>query len=385
MRDVEFSLKRYDLTKLVFVAVFFVLFVPVFMRLYAGNTSAIGSESYLNMRYAQDLIDSKTLDFDELVEKYELTPDLVYSRRTFHFNPYHVLFAFLGNFFGLRTVAQILPILLGIFSILLFSNVLDSLKFEKSRRDIILLLAVTSPAFIYAFTVATTHSLAIVLSMLSILLFTKKDYVWFVGSMVCLFLVSLFSVFNLIVLLACLLAYAIHDSKKKSWFFMALLISMFFLFIKQANIYYSYTTHESLQFFTAISSDLGGLIGFGFVSLLLMFLGLGRLWKNRKQLFIFLIPASIIASYVYVGEGFFMYLSFFVAIAAGDGLLLLVERKWHLHLLKGLTLIILVCGIIFSVVSYADRMIEADPHPETLHSLELLQKASKGGEIVLTH
>jgi hypothetical protein len=93
----------------------------------------------------------------------------------------------------------------------------------------------------------------------------------------------------------------------------------------------------------------------------------------------------ILISYFYVGEGFFMYLAFFIALAAGEGFLRLAERDWSLPMLKNLTLIIIVCGVIFSTISYADRMIDAEPSPETLHSLELLEKASKAGEIVLTH
>ncbi|MFC1753092.1 hypothetical protein ACFL96_06815 [Thermoproteota archaeon] len=384
-KEWDIDLKKYNLTFLLIIVVLFVLFVPYLMRFYHGNTAVVGSESYLSTRYALELIEYKELTMTELMEKYSATPDLVYTRRTFHFNPYHVVLAVTGDLFGLKNAARILPIIMGLLSIFLFARILVSLDFERYRRDVILLLLVTSPAFIYAFTFSTSHSLAILLSLLSVYLFTQKHKVWLGLSMVCMFIVSLFSIFNIILLFLVLLAYTLHKDDKKQWFFIALFFSVIFLFIKKVNIYYSYTTHESLNFFSALFSDLGGLIGFGFISIVLVFLGAGLLWKKRKQMLVFLIPVLILVSYVYVGEGFFMYLSFFVAIAAGEGFRRLTESEWSFSMLKTLTIIVLICGIVFSTVSYTDRLMDSEPSPETLHSLELLEKSSKAGEIILTH
>ena len=89
------DLKKYNLVLLLILILLFVLFVPYLMRFYNGNTAVIGSESYLSTRYAKELIEYKELTPSELVEKYSATPDLVYSRRTFHFKPYHVTLAIL--------------------------------------------------------------------------------------------------------------------------------------------------------------------------------------------------------------------------------------------------------------------------------------------------
>ncbi|MBU0461494.1 MAG: glucosyltransferase domain-containing protein [Nanoarchaeota archaeon] len=381
----EINLKKYNLTIIIILLLLFVLFVPYFVRFYQGNTAVLGSESYLTMRYAEELIDYKELTMEELAEKYSFTPDIVYTRRTYHFNPYHVVLAFLGYFFGLQNIAHILPIILGLISVILFAKIIESSGFERYRRNLALLFLVTSPAFIYAFTFSTSHSLAIMLSLLSIFLFMQKRLPWFVLSMICMFIVSLFSVFNLVLLFLILLVITLKNDKKRSRFFIALFFSILFIFIARSNLYYSYTTPGSGQFFSLLFSDLGGFIGFGFISALLVFLGLGTLWKKRKQMVSFIIPLIILLSYVYVGEGFFMYLAFFIAIAAAEGFIRMAESEWSLPMLKLLTVIILICGVIFSTVSYTSRLIEAEPSPETLHSLELLSKASKAGDIILTH
>ncbi|PIY59953.1 hypothetical protein COY95_04340, partial [Candidatus Woesearchaeota archaeon CG_4_10_14_0_8_um_filter_47_5] len=74
--------------------------------------------------------------------------------------------------------------------------------------------------------------------------------------------------------------------------------------------------------------------------------------------------------------------SFFVAY----GFLVVLKREWELEMIKQLTLVILFCGILFSSISFANRVAVLGPSPEMVDTLSWMRTHVRDeGKMVFTY
>ena len=133
-------------------------------------------------------------------------------------------------------------------------------------------------------------------------------------------------------------------------------------------------------------SDLGGLIGFGGFFLLLSLLGLVMTWKKKRVYYLgYLLVIFLIVAFVFLNAYSNIYLNFILAILAGQGLIWLWKRPWKFNFIKKFSILILVLGIIFSTVSYINRLAVELPDEEIKESLVWLKNKTKPGEIIFSH
>ena len=134
--------------------------------------------------------------------------------------------------------------------------------------------------------------------------------------------------------------------------------------------------------FINLVSDLGGLFGFGIFSIILSVMGLYVIWSIKKliiphMLLLGFILTSFVLNYINV------YLNFIAAIFVGYGLFVFIKRKWKVKLIETLTLTLLICGLLFSSLSYTNRISDSLPDRPLIESLEWLGSQPQGK--VLTH
>lgn len=131
--------KEANLTILILLAIA-ILSLPYFLK---ENDLPIGKESYYHLRIADKILNEKSLP------KYD---DLSYSgRENFMSLGFSILIALISFIFGISVemAMNILLLLLGIISIILFYNILKN--FDLDVRFFSCLVLIISPIFIYLF------------------------------------------------------------------------------------------------------------------------------------------------------------------------------------------------------------------------------------------
>jgi hypothetical protein len=381
--DININLKKSNILLFVVIVMFIVLSLPTFIRFYQGNDSLIASEPYYHFRAAKELLkagDYNPFSTDDAVQ------DMSYSPREYFFNPYHYLLVYATKIVSLATASRIVPFLLGILTVFIFNLILRRFMEDTYKRHIILALLVLNPAFIYTFTVSNPHAAAILLSLVGFYLFMREGKHNLVLSVLCFVVVSLFSLFNTLLVIFLLLAYILSTKQMQSRFIITLFILAIFSFAKKMSLYYNYTYTPNINVFSNLFSDLGSIIGFGIFSIVLAVYGVTSYWKKKSDfIYFFILSLLLIASLFFVGNVSSMYLMFLVAIAAGIGFVKLYDLQWTVPVLKNLALLILICGLLFSTASYMKRMSSIPPDSNTIESLDWLGSNTFKDGFVLSH
>jgi hypothetical protein len=381
--EIKINLKKYNLFVLAIVLLLVVLAFPTFVRFYEDNDSLVGSESYYHFRAAAKLLST---DSYSIFTPPEDIQDISFSPRSYFFNPYHFLLAFASKVVSLHTASRIVPFLLGIFSMLIFNLILKRFINEDYKRHIILILLIINPAFIYTFTVSNPHAAAIALSLLGIHFFLREKRYNLILSALCFAVVSLFSIFNTLLVVLILLAYILIRKHKHSWFTIILFVLAIFSFTRRASFFYNYAFSPDVNVVGNLFSDLGGIIGFGIFTIILAVYGIVSNWKHKSDFMpFFLLSVALLVSLFFIGNLANMYIMFFVTIAAGIGFVRLYELKWNVLTVKNLTLLILACGLIFSATSYMTRLTAMPPDKATIESLDWLGDHAFKDEFILSH
>jgi len=208
--------------------------------------------------------------------------------------------------------------------------------------EIFLVLLAASPAFIKAFTTAGPAAIGFVIISLSVLLAHKKKY-WSVLSIPLCFSLS-FSLGVLATVTLIVIA-LVRDTP-----FIALGASFFALV--SATITSVIAHNLDIGFTSTAWNDYIGIIGGGTgVTVFLVFLGLlGFLlkWAEERK-------ASHIIALLLVPTSMFFHhgliiLAAFLAFYGSKALRFLSEREWHFEELRNITLLLIACGILFSLV-----------------------------------
>ena len=383
VEDININLKKCNVFVIVIVSLFIVLTLPTLIRFYEGNNSLIGSEPYYHFRAAKALLKEGSYN---LFSPPSDVQDISYSPRNYFFNPYHYLLVYTSAFVSLQTASRIVPFVLGLISVLLFNLILKHFISENYKRHIILLLLVINPAFIYTFTASNPHSAAIVMTLLGFFFFIRDGRYSLVLSALCFAVVSLFSLLNTLIILLLLLAYILTRREKQSRFVIMVFVLAFFSFARKAAFFYNYSYMPDVNVVGNFLSDLGGLIGFGIFSIVLAVYGVSSSWRVKSSfIHFFFLALLLIASLFMIGNIANMYLMFFVAVSAGLGFVRLYELKWHVTAVKNLTILILVCGLLFSAASYLTRVVEMPPDKSAIESLDWLGSNVFKTDFVLSH
>jgi len=157
-------LHKINVLIIIFLLAIIVLSSPYLARTLSKNNNLIGDISYYHGRLSQSITEKGAPSSDELS----------FGGRSYVFNPFHNLLAFLINMFNFILVAKLLPFILGLLSVLMFYLILRKLNLELEKIFLICAILILTPIFIYSFTVLNSHSLIIFLALLGFYLFMHK-------------------------------------------------------------------------------------------------------------------------------------------------------------------------------------------------------------------
>jgi hypothetical protein len=362
------ELQKYYLG-IVLIVAFIFLSVPLF-RFFSG-TYAPGSEPYYHLRIS-NMLHSKITDYD----------NLSFSGRTYYLNLNHLI---ISRFNNILFFILFLPMIFGILSVFLFYKILERFNISKDRVFIISLVLVSSPIFMYTFTVFNLYFLSIFLILLSLYFLIKENI------LIPLICVVLLPFFNLALfpfaLFLLFMYYWKHE--KKGFIILAITLPIVSL-IYYAVVFYplflpQVLSLEKQSFLTFLISDFGSEFGFSAFLLVLALIGFYFTWKDKKEYLQFYILLLVLLTVSYFFPKTNLFLNFFVVYLAGSGIYLLLTMKWKLEVIKTGTILLVICGLLFSGLSYFSRLKNMEPTKEQIKSLNFIKSYSGENELVLSH
>ena len=252
-----------------------------------------------------------------------------------------IIISFLNNYINTDVIllAKIVPIILGISSMLLFYVLLRKFKFSYDIVIISTLILIISPSFIYLFGTLNDHSFTSFIFLLALyLLITKKE---FLGIAV-LYLVPFFSINSTLLMLLLILVYSLKNQRFR--LFLGALPSLILLYFSPTKILPCYGS--------SIISDFGGHYGLGMFVVLLSLFGLKYLWKKKYTYIFVYIVIIILCIFSSFDIRNLSYLNFILVGLAALGLVDLMRIEWRSSMIKKLSIFIMINGLIFSGLSY---------------------------------
>ncbi|MFC2136196.1 hypothetical protein ACFLTH_16390 [Bacteroidota bacterium] len=342
-----------------------ILLMPFIIRASNDNPLFTGGNFYLNLRTSQDL--SNGVFWDSL-------EDRIYETSLFHY-----LLSFLVSVSGIKLVV-VTSIITGLLSVVMFVLIIKDLFEEKNIVLLSVSMLILSPLFLYLFTRINAYSFATLFSLVFIFFLMRNNY-WSIPFLV-LLSVTNFSMF--IVNLLLLFSYYLYSREKMlfwSNFFISVITTIIFAYFYRGFIIWSniFSPPTFVDFFTSF----GAQSGIAFFYLFLGVLGLFTIWRRKSAYNYFLISFMVIFIFSLFNLAGRIALNFYLCVLSGMLIWFLIERKWAIDTIKKFTLLLILCGVIFSTSLYIDQLIQSEPGAELVSALSELKNQDEG--TVLTH
>jgi hypothetical protein len=357
-----------------------VILTPHLIRFAAYGGLIPGEDVYYHLRFADFIRQNLKIPADDLLA------DRIYS-----YNPYHMILAAASFAFGLELAAKIIPLVFGLGSMTFFYLILQNLRLGEKKRFFICLILILSPVFVYTFSTSSHFALIVFLNILGFYFFIHKQRIFTFLTLVTFASIPFFNFFNALVTLILLFTYTLCARQNKKKFYIVSFGVTIRTIIYHLYIFYRFGLPQRPSFITTSIiqnsvSDLGAATGFSFFTILLAFIGLVITWKKRREFYyIYVLALLLIISSFYFGDYTNIYLNFIIVIMAGYGFFFLMDRRWQIKIIKNASLLLIICGVVFSMVSYIIRFSNMQPYPEEIESLIWLKENSEEDDVVFSH
>lgn len=363
---------------LILLATALVLLTPHITRHFFYDDIMIGVKPYYEARMASTIAKQGVPSYD----------DMVFSPKPYIFNPYQLILSKL-SFINLELASKIVPFIAGVLFIILFYLILKKTNLDFRDRFYILMITIISPIFIYLFVVSNSDAIALLSNLLAFYFFIQDKKPAFILSLVIFATIPFFGLFHTLVALFLILSYLSLNMGEKKNFLIAVsvlvLISLVIYVPLLINFGIPRGVSVNQNLLQNVISDFGSLTGLGFFSILLALAGLAVTWKKdyRHSFFYLIIIISFVLSFY--SDIFRFYVNFMVAVSSGLCLVHISRMKWQFKLLRNLTVLILICGLLFSSVSFIARLSTYPPSKEMIKSLKWLDNYDNSTSIVLSY
>lgn len=349
--------------------VLFLIVVLLFtsMRAYRFDSITAGEDAYFHARVSKSVYIPET-EKDPLMG------------REYTFSPYHLLLHHVSGSSVLKA-SNFLPVILGLASLVFFSLLLKKLGLDIEKRFFLMLILIISPAFIYMTSISNPHVFALLIGLVGFYLFFKENTVARFFSVLLFLLLPFFGVIETVILIVFLLGLYSLKKNKSLLILIAGLLAIYLL-------NFGFTVDLAIQQNALQSSvtDLGGMIGFGVFNILLAAIGFLLTWKFKKQHYpLYLVIIFLFVSVKFLGTMTNIYLNFIFAYLGCLAVARLVNRKWDSDIIKYLTVFVLISGLLFSGLSFLDRIANSGPDRDVVDSLLWLKQNSNPDDIVFSH
>ncbi|NIA04210.1 MAG: hypothetical protein GWP09_02560 [Nitrospiraceae bacterium] len=375
---------------------FILLSSPLVKRSIINNGALQGEDVYYNL---EKIMITKDLIKNYLItgEKFSIKQPDIMRGSFFYITPFYMSIALLGLLVNIPILFKVLPLILGIITLLLLYSLLKGLKFKMKYINLALFILIFSPAFLYTFNILTPATISIPLLLIFFILAHKKR---FVSALFILLITALLSFTSSLITLLCFLGvipYLFEQknrtevnevkgqgktrNKKRIFsyfgrriiFIISGIIPLIFLLIVNSKIYH----FEFLSRGTLIEliPEIGSLNGISLIVLLIGFLEIDLI---KKRTMLKWLPYLFIIPLIYMRSPAIPYLLIAILLPASYGINWLMKREWSLPLLKSISIFLIIIEIIFVGLNSDFRISSLEPNNAEIYVFSLL-KSQPGG------
>lgn len=332
-----------------------ILLSPYALRTFEGNPYTINSETYYNIRVSTD--------------------DSIQDR----IMPFSLLdFLDLQNIF----INKIIPTIFGILCIGFCLMIMKKNNISENNVTTTALILITSPIFIYSFLDFKYFSFAIVLCLITIYLISLKKY--YLASIPFMLIPFIDFYSSLVVALLVFLFVLLTSKNYKQYMVLLVLGIVAIIGAVWLNVHNGHEIFRLPFEGPKVITDINGQAGFSFSSIILTLIGVILLWeKGLKNIAFYLFIIGIFILSIY-STPLKAYLNFLLVIYAGFAFIYLNKRKWSIPIIKKITLLLIICSIMFSTILYVTKLSKSSPNPEYVDALEFIKDQSLEREKVLS-
>jgi len=357
--------KQTGILILILILAGILLVLPTIVRNMEGNPYSTNSDSYYNIRIFNE-VDGNY--FDNLQQRH-IPINIIYnlqSKESLNF-----------------LINKILMLVVGLATVIMVYAILRKHNMSEKNIWAILLLLIASPIFIYTFMGFNSYGIIIFISLLIIYLMII-DYIWLAAILFCI--LPFIDIYGAVISFVFIFLHSISNNRslKRVRLFIILSIAAIIVSII-LNTLSGYNILGSIPFEESnIITDIGADIGFSFSSIILSVIGLLLLWeKGWKNLLIY--SSILLGIVVAVFNNFVrIYINFILIMYSGFAFVYLTRRKWSIQLIKKITVLLIICSILFTTLVYTTKIIKAKPNNDYIDALKFLEKQSFPEEKVLS-
>jgi hypothetical protein len=265
----------------------------------------------------------------------------------------------------------IIPVGLAIFSLLLFIAIIKKTTISNKLSFFFLFILFISPPFIFTFTTISAYSVYFFLVILGFFMLSRKNVNWHYASVIPFVFATFFDLYSGIILVLIQVTNFYLVKKENSskhyiiWVSTAIFSLINFLILKIPFILGPFHFEQKIP---DLISDLGGLSGINFFTIMLAFLGLFITWK-RKNFYIFYLFLPLVILVYFFNTQTIFHLMILTVFFAATGFVKIFQRDWNLVALKKFTFFLLILGLIFSTLTYLERIPEIGPSHSDFETL----------------
>lgn len=358
------------------IAAVFLLASPIIIKYIHTNSAVVGDDSYYNLRLINNVFSKENSIKDGFVERSNFA------------TPYHFLMKLVGNYFNIEIAAEVFQLILGLCALMLFYAILTNFKVNLIVKFLSSIILILSPAYIWTFATINPFGLSIVCLLTAIYGYLSNDARWNSASFALFLLLMFFGITSAVTSIAVLISliFLKKNMAKKIRTVLVLSIALFAILII-IYIYFGGLPQKTYEInpFKFLISDFGSLIGFGIFEFILLIYGIILTWKMKKEFVPTYISIAILSIFgFYMGSYVNSYISFIAAVFAAIGFGFMIKRKWEMTTIKNLTILVLFCGLLFSTISYINRLSNSLPDEKIIDSLVWLKSASNEGDVIFS-
>ena len=365
--------------KLLYLAIgLFLLMIPLGYNSWGLYREEIpGFESNYNLRIAQDIRDEQwnLYNFGERkIDNFTLNDKIQGVN----------LSTLLLSFFTENTaIIKIANVILMLILILLTYYFLKLNSVSLVERNIAIILMISSPVIIFYSLVISPILLYSILLILTGIAIKRKMKL---GLILIGLLIPLFGVPHSIILIILALIYSVSTKETKISYYIITPIILSGIVIEYLGLNFSvfninfYNIYDILN---SIIAEFGAIAGIGIMTIVLSIIGYSVSFIERKYLIHQLTLIVIVTSIIFIDFRFTFLLNIALSIYGANGFSSLIKRKWYSDDLKKLTVLVIICGLLFTQLSYFSRIRDIEPTRETTEALKWLENLDKG--IVLSN
>ena len=133
-------------------------------------------------------------------------------------------------------------------------------------------------------------------------------------------------------------------------------------------------------------SDFGEETGVSIFLWILVIIGVISTWKSKKEWSsVYIIALLLLAAAFFISKEMNSYLAFLFSALAMKGILRLHRSIWEVEWLQRATMVIIICGLLFSSVSFLNMARLEPPSSTLIEGLQVVNEISGPNDIIVSH